>query len=325
MRFLSIFLAVFFATAANAAGISRLTLPQDARGPKINAIMWTPCATAPAPLDLGTPLPLQGVKDCPIRGNRLPLVVISHGLGGAYFSHYDTAETLANNGVVVVALNHPFDSGLEGMKRADDIVAMVSRPQDVKRVIDYVLESSFAATRIDKSRIGFFGFSRGGYTGLVLAGATPDFRKTLLSCPDTVKMCAQVHRGEVPAAPPGQDSRIRAFIIADPLSAFPDRKSLDRVRVPVSLWSSALGGQGVDPASVAAIADNLGTKVEYHPVPNSTHLSFLFPCTPAIAKLDHEACTDPPGFDRAAFHKDFDAAALAFFRKNLSREHHERQ
>jgi predicted dienelactone hydrolase len=30
-----------------------------------------------------------------------------------------------------------------------------------------------------------------------------------------------------------------------------------------------------------------------------------------------DICTDPPGFDRAAFHKDFDARVLAFFRKTL--------
>jgi predicted dienelactone hydrolase len=28
-------------------------------------------------------------------------------------------------------------------------------------------------------------------------------------------------------------------------------------------------------------------------------------------------CADAPGFDRAAFHKDFNAAILAFFRRHL--------
>jgi hypothetical protein len=28
-------------------------------------------------------------------------------------------------------------------------------------------------------------------------------------------------------------------------------------------------------------------------------------------------CVDAPGFDRVAFHKDFDATVLAFFRKHL--------
>jgi hypothetical protein len=30
-----------------------------------------------------------------------------------------------------------------------------------------------------------------------------------------------------------------------------------------------------------------------------------------------ELCTDPPGFDRATFHKAFDASVLAFFRQKL--------
>jgi hypothetical protein len=32
---------------------------------------------------------------------------------------------------------------------------------------------------------------------------------------------------------------------------------------------------------------------------------------------DGTGCTDPPGFDRAAFHKEFNVALLAFFRANL--------
>ncbi len=31
-----------------------------------------------------------------------------------------------------------------------------------------------------------------------------------------------------------------------------------------------------------------------------------------------EVCTDPPGFDRAAFHKAFDAEVVAFFKTQLA-------
>jgi predicted dienelactone hydrolase len=314
---LIVILVSLTATVAQAAGVRRITVPEDAAGSKINLMVWTPCSAAAGNIEIGGPLPLKGVLDCPIEGGKLPLVIISHGLGGAYLSHHDTAETLADGGFVVVALNHPLDSGAEGMKQAGDIAAMTSRPGDVKRVIDYVVRSSPVANKIDRDRVGFFGFSRGGYTGLVLAGAEPNFSQALRTCPDTVRMCAQVHKNEIPVVPPGKDERIRAFVIADPLTAFPDRKSLENVKAPVLLWSSALGGQGVEPSDVAAVASRLGRRAEYRPVPNSTHLSFLFHCTPEIAKLDKEACTDPPGFDRTAFHRDFDAAIVAFFRKHL--------
>jgi predicted dienelactone hydrolase len=89
------------------------------------------------------------------------------------------------------------------------------------------------------------------------------------------------------------------------------------VKAPIQLWSSQLGGQGVTPKDVAAIAANLPTRPEFHPVPNSTHLSFIFPCSRAIAKVAGDVCVDPLGFDRAAFHKQFDEQVVAFFNKHL--------
>jgi predicted dienelactone hydrolase len=52
-------------------------------------------------------------------------------------------------------------------------------------------------------------------------------------------------------------------------------------------------------------------------VPNATHFAFLFICPPAMAKAGPDLCTDAPGFHRVAFHKGFDAAAVAFFRAHL--------
>jgi hypothetical protein len=36
-----------------------------------------------------------------------------------------------------------------------------------------------------------------------------------------------------------------------------------------------------------------------------------------MARRAHELCTDPPDFDREAFHKEFNAQVLEFFRKAL--------
>ncbi|MFP3747982.1 hypothetical protein SB816_33500, partial [Achromobacter sp. SIMBA_011] len=57
---------------------------------------------------------------------------------------------------------------------AADAQEFFERPTDIKRLVDYMLGPSADAARIDPARIGFFGFSRGGYTGLVLAGGNPD-------------------------------------------------------------------------------------------------------------------------------------------------------
>jgi predicted dienelactone hydrolase len=77
------------------------------------------------------------------------------------------------------------------------------------------------------------------------------------------------------------------------------------------------GGDGVSPDSVAAAERNLLTHHESHIVRNSGHFAFLAPCPPAMAKARPELCTDAAGFDRAAFHKEFDTEVLAFLRKHL--------
>jgi len=306
------------AGGAQAAGFGQIAVPADAKGLKITGTLWTPCARPPREIKIEGDFTVPGVKNCPILGDRLPLVVISHGLGGASFSHHDTAEALADAGFVVVALNHTLDSGRD-MKRADDIASLLIRPTDVKRVLDYMLKDSAAAAKIDPKRIGFFGFSRGGYTGLMLAGAVPDFAHAAAGCPDTEQMCRQVHDKQVPPHPAAPEPRIKAFVIADPLAMFfPGRDNVKKMVAPVQLWASAEGGQGVEPKDVAALARNLPVKPDYHPVPNSTHLSFLLPCTPALRKAAPPMiCADPPGFDRAVFHKQFDAQVVAFFKKQL--------
>ena len=72
------------------------------------------------------------------------------------------------------------------------------------------------------------------------------------------------------------------------------------------------------PESVAAVDKNLPAKQEYHVVPNAGHFVFLTPCPPVLAKNRPELCTEAPGFDHVAFHQQFNADVLAFFRTHLA-------
>jgi predicted dienelactone hydrolase len=193
----------------------------------------------------------------------------------------------------------------------------VERPTDIKRVIDFMLGPWPDASKLNAKRVGFFGFSRGGYTGLVAIGANPVFSKAPKLCEDkNSTICEQARKGELPPLP--HDPRIMAAVIADPLSIFFTAESLNNVKVPVQLWGSEHGGDGVTPESVAAIAKGLPTQVEFHQIQNSQHFAFLPPCPAELAKRAPEICSDAPDFDRAAFHKELDAQVLVFFRKNLA-------
>jgi predicted dienelactone hydrolase len=263
------------------------------------------------------PFALQGVKDCPIEGEKLPLVIISHGHGGDDLGHHDTAEALADAGFIAVALDHPGDT-FSDMSRNADISVFFERPEDVKRLLDYLLGAWPNAAKIDAGRIGFFGFSRGGYTGLVIAGGNPDFHDSRVACPEPAPICGEVRPGEIPPGPLTHDPRFKAFVVADPLSLFPTADSLKGVKAPIQLWSSQYGGDGVLPEVVAALVRDLPEKPDFRIVAGAAHFAFLPPCPPGMAKAVPQICTDRPGFDRAAFHRDFDAEVVAFFRKGLN-------
>jgi predicted dienelactone hydrolase len=308
---------LFLATnLALAAGIKLVQVPPDASGPALKAMVWTPCAVPAEALPFG-PYILQGRRDCPTVGEKLPLVVISHGHGGSYLGHHDLAEVLADAGYVVVALNHPGDT-FSDMSRAGDVSEFVERPTDIKRLIDYMLTASPDAGRIDPQRIGFFGFSRGGYTGLVLAGGEPDPLHADIVCPDpAAPICQQFRRGDLTMAPLTHDARIKAFVIADPFNVFPTAQSLMNVQAPIQLWASEFGGDGVLPRNAPALASDLPHKPEFHVVSNAAHFAFLAPCSAGMKNDDSTICVDAGGFDRVAFHKQMDESVLQFFNANL--------
>ena len=302
-------------TLAHAAGLAFIEVPADKDGPALRGAVWSPCSTPPGRIDLA-PLVLQGTRDCPIAGQGLPLVVVSHGAGGSALGHHDTAAALADAGYVVAAISHSGDN-FQDLSRHGHLSAFATRPVDMRRLTDYMLGTWAGRAQIDAAKVGFFGFSRGGYTGLVAVGAVPDWTSRPDLCPpaNTLPLCGEIRRNELPAPVPG-DPRIRAAVIVDPLSAFSAR-SLQRVGVPVQLWASALGGDGVTFQSVQAVRQGLPRAPDWHVAAEAGHFAFLAPCSPALATAAPDICNDGPGFDRVAFHRDFNARVLAFFQQHI--------
>ncbi|MFM9923595.1 alpha/beta hydrolase [Variovorax sp. H27-G14] len=302
---------------AQAAGFSFIEVPASADGPALRGAVWTPCASPAGQIALD-PLVIAGTRDCPVAGNALPLVVISHGTGGSSLGHHDTAAALADAGFVVAAISHPGDN-FQDLSRQGHLSAFATRPVDMKRLVDYMLGTWRAHAKLDAARVGLFGFSRGGYTGLVAVGAVPDFtlRKDLCLPASRIPLCGEMRRGELPA-PPARDPRIKAAVIVDALSLF-DASGLRQVTVPLQLWASELGGDGVTPGSVAALRRDLPVPPDWHEAAGAAHFAFLAPCPPAMASALPDICRDGPGFDRVAFHAGFNAEVVAFFQRQLSK------
>ena len=252
-----------------------------------------------------------------IAGHGLPLVVISHGNGGGFTSHVDTAEALARAGFVVAALTHPGDNWKDQSKATD----MAARPRSVQQVITYMLEEWPGQGTLDPDKVGAFGFSSGGFTVLAAAGGKPDFQLMAPHCkahPDFYD-CKLIRANGMSSAPVWsveRDARIKALVVAAPALGFTFAdQGLAQVTVPVQLWRADADEILPAPDYADAVRATLPTVPEFHTVPDAGHFDFLAPCNgpiriPAI-------CTSASGFDRTAFHARFNAAVVAFFSQTL--------
>lgn len=307
------------------AGFQKLEIP-NGNEPALDLGVWYPTN---APVVSGGTEPFeQGIAAsvAPVNGRNLPLIVISHGGGGTFVSHYDTAVALARAGFVVAAVSHRGDSGAD----QSQVLKLWRRPAQLQRVITYMLQSWSEHERLDPQKIGAFGFSNGGFTVLVAAGGVPDLGKTDAYCRanPTHDLCQALKNGGVSSAtvfndvPPHAwiaDPRIKAIVVAAPAFGFAfDKAGLANVRIPVQLWGAANDQHQPKPWFEDVVRNALPTSPEYHLVSGAGHYDFLPPCSSHLAAIVPSICVDPTGFDRAAFHKLFDSEIVRFFRAALN-------
>ena len=197
------------------------------------------------------------------------------------------------------------------------------RPAAIKRVIDHMLTVWPGHAKLDPERIGVFGFSRGGYTGLVAVGGVPDFRLAAKHCRKVpsdplCRLSPKTPPAGGPAPDYTHDPRIKAAVIAAPLGIVFSADGMKRVTAPVQLWR-AENDELASRHNTKAVRDALPVEPEYHVIPDAGHFAILAPCTELQARAAPKLCKDANGFDRVAFHKDFNARIVAFFGQHLAK------
>jgi len=313
-----------FATAAQAqpaVGYQHLSIP-DAQGPPVEIGVWYPTETAPAARAVGL-LETDLAPDAMATPGAHPLVVISHGNGGSFGSHLDTAVALARAGYVVAALTHTGDNYRDQGRALD----MANRPRQLKLLTDYMLTGWVQHASVDPGRIGAFGFSSGGFTVLVDAGGEPDLTKVQPHCAAHPHYydCSLVGRfpGALDRLAAAQqvwthDPRLKAVVVAAPALGFTFGKSgLAQVTLPLLLWRAEFDHILPQPDYAEAVDHDLPVAPDYRLVANADHFDFLAPCSDALRKAAPDICISRPGFDRDAFHAGFDRAVVAFFDAHL--------
>ncbi|MBC7954420.1 MAG: dienelactone hydrolase family protein [Cytophagales bacterium] len=305
------------------AGYERVQAADGTEKP-LELALWYPTETVAEAVELG-PFTLNVARGAAVAGRGLPLVVISHGNGGSSLGHHDTAIALAQAGFVVAAVTHTGDNHADQSRE----VSMMDRPRHISRAIDHLLTQWRGRDQIDPARIGVFGFSSGGFTALVVAGGVASLGRVGPHCAKQPShyACQVIARRPAEAASvgatgplSGRDARVRAAVVAAPALGFTfTQESLAAVTVPIQLWRAEADSVLPHPWYAEAVRAALPKPLDYREVANAGHFDFLAPCTPRFAAMAPPLCGSQPGFDREAFHRDFNAAVVAFFEKALRR------
>jgi predicted dienelactone hydrolase len=309
---------------ANAArvGFQELTIA-NGEGKPLTIGVWYPTDAPEQPMHL-RPFIQTVATGGAVAGSGLPLVVFSHGTGGWYGGHYDTALALARAGFVVAAVSHAGDTYDDHSKAA----MIWDRSAQIHRLIDYMLDEWPGHARIDPGRVGAFGFSAGGFTTLVVAGGVPKLGKTQAQCEahPAYFECGVAktlpNRDAVIASLPDSvwvhDPRVKAAVVAAPALGYAFGKDgLRNIRIPIQLWRDEDDHILPNPDYAEAVRIALPAAPEYHVVPNADHYDFLAPCSALMAQRAPDVCVERPGFDRTAFHEAFDRQVVQFFERTL--------
>lgn len=321
-------LLLAMAGSAAAAGFQSVTVP-DADDKPLNAGVWYP-TNSPIPTTVSNIAGQFLAVDGAVKGDHLPLVVISHGNGGSLLAHADTAEVLAEAGFIVVAVVHTGDNSKDKSYPASRW--SVERPRHISRVIDFMLDQWEGRSRIDSERIGIFGFSAGGFTALVAVGGIPNPALATSHCrrsPEELACRLGMVR-DFGKSPDGKrdpsiwrhDHRIKAAVIASPGFGFAfDHEALANVQVPIQLWAASDDTDVPYASNTRIIRQNLPREPDFHMVESVGHFAFARPCNKKLEPRRERSCVDSASFNQTAFHVQFNEDITAFFEDVLLQDH----
>ena len=199
----------------------------------------------------------------PAKGGRLPLVILSHGLGRWSTAMSGMAENLASRGYVVASIDHDDTGAMDPDKRLAVFAgAYMMRSADQRAAITFL--KGFAggtdalASRIDAANIAVIGYSMGGFGALATGGAGHARAAPVMAQLPPGAM-ASVLEGARPAA------GVRALVLIAPWGGQPEVRAwttpaLASITIP-SLWimgdkDDVAGSAGIRRLHDAAVASD---------------------------------------------------------------------
>jgi predicted dienelactone hydrolase len=309
---------------------------------QVRVTVWYPAAEGAVEqrLDIGPPGKPLFIVDAAapdaafLDARPRPVILLSHGYGGTARIMGWFGVPLARAGYVVVAVDHPGNNGLDKMTAAAAVMSW-DRAKDLRAALEAAKADPFIGPHLDAHRVGVSGFSAGGFTALVSAGAQVDMYRLLAFCRshpddgvckpqkefalpmDEALRTIQAPENAAEAAHAGDDHSIpgvrAAFAMAPAIVQALVPARLKAMKTPVAI---ILGDADpvAPPATNGLVAASLIPGAELKVLPGVGHYDFLATCTPAgEAALDfcHHAVPQDPT------HKAAVDMALAFFGRTL--------
>jgi predicted dienelactone hydrolase len=340
------------ASAADPVGEMHLTATEptaalrDAQHHNVLRItVWYPATadSAESAVTLGPPAqPLRDVgRDAPnalfAAGDaRRPVILLSHGFGGTARIMGWLGIPLARAGYVVIAVDHPGNNAIDPITVAGAILWW-DRAVDLHTALDAARRDRVIGPHLNTDDVGLAGFSAGGFTALVAAGARVDRAHFFQFCathpedgvcrpqrelPLSQEENAAAEREPAVAADiahAGDDYAIpgvrAVFAMAPVLVQALDPDSLRHIAVPVSI---VLGDVDTvaPPATNALAAAALIPSARLTQSPGVGHYDFLADCTAAGRKIVPICQTAVP---QQATHAVAIDAALSLFAATLGK------
>lgn len=326
------------AAFADPAAVRETEIPAPHHGRDLQIAVYYPTIHATGtrvfaenPVFEGITLAADGSAVLPPKDGGYPVILMSHGLGGHYRSLAWLAAGLAEEGAIVVAVNHPnstfgdFDmqTGLQHWTRSEDLTL----------ALDWLLATPDLGPLADAGDVHVAGFSYGGWTALSMIGVRGNLPGYIAHCESygaRSSHCADIAKaGGDLAALDAQawgadhaDTRVKSVMAIDPGLTFglgPD--DVADVKGDILLVTLGQGADRLAATDISAAGSNLIALLpgaDLLEIAPAAHFTMLPVCKPAGAEIlaeeqDDPVCTDPAGADRAAIHAQMLQAASAFF------------
>ncbi|ASI96330.1 MULTISPECIES: alpha/beta hydrolase family protein [Vibrionaceae] len=309
---------------ASSVGFTQVTLT-DNPNRRLNTAIWYPTRDTSYttligdnPAFIGT----QVIKDAKIQSGTFPVILLSHGYRGNWRNQNWLATKLASQGYIVAAVDHPGTTSFDQSPK--QAAKWWERPQDVSRVLDYLLSEAPWKQSAIADNVSAIGHSLGGWTVMQLAGAKIDRQTFEANClvypnPRTCGLAEELGLDKIQDEEPDQkdlsDPRIRRVVSLDlGLARSFSVDSLNDIKVPTLILAAGIDIGDIPQASESGyIAEHMPLKSRRYKVyEKATHFSFIQGCkSGAVSMLNKEVpgdgiiCKDGVATSRDQLHQLF--------------------